>query len=127
MPFCMELIYWPLKQVKRFAMRQSFGKLSNPAIGNATKNALIASSSAFSTSSGGGGGSGRGRGRGSFVIGPSDSQIVAPPGKTEAAGDDYDPKGDSISSPFPSGLGHGRGKPSFYPNPSFIFFLHVRW
>lgn len=108
--------------MKRFAVRRSLGKLSNPVIGNATK---TASSFAFSTSFGGGGGSGRGRGRGSFVIGPSDSQIVAPPGKTEATGDDYDPKGDSISSPFPSGLGHGRGKPlpSTPTRPSYSSFM----
>ncbi|KAE9450871.1 hypothetical protein C3L33_17226, partial [Rhododendron williamsianum] len=105
-------------------MRRSLGKLSSPVIGNATKNTLIASSSAFSTSSGGG--SGRGRGRGSSVIGPSDSQIPPLPGKPEAAGDDDDPKGGLISSPLPSGLGHGRGKPlpSSTPTlPSYSSFI----
>ncbi|XP_058184054.1 uncharacterized protein LOC131301690 isoform X1 [Rhododendron vialii] len=112
-------------------MRRSLGKLSSPVIGNATKNTLIiASSSAFSTSSGGGGGggggSGRGRGRGSSVIGPSDSQIPPLPGNPEAAGDDDDPKGGFISSPLPSGLGHGRGKPlpSSTPTlPSYSSFI----
>ncbi|XP_058219168.1 uncharacterized protein LOC131329811 isoform X1 [Rhododendron vialii] len=110
-------------------MRRSLRKLSNPVIGNATKNTLIPSSSTFSTSSGGGGGSGRGRGQGSSIIGPSDSQIAAStpplPGKTEAAGDGDDPKGDFSSSPFPSGLGHGRGKPlpSTPTLPSYSSFM----
>ncbi|KAF7141546.1 hypothetical protein RHSIM_Rhsim06G0244600 [Rhododendron simsii] len=112
-------------------MRGSLGKLSNPVIGIATKRTLIPSSSTFSTSSGGGGGggSGRGRGQGSSVIGPSDSQIAAStpplPGKTEASGDGDDPKGDFRSSPFPSGLGHGRGKPlpSMPTLPSYSSFM----
>lgn len=78
-------------------MRRSFTKLSNP-IGNATKQTLLSSSSAFpySTSSDGGGGRGRGRG---FDF-PSSKFSPTSPGNT-----------DSPSPPSTLGHGHGRGQP----------------
>ncbi|GMP74161.1 hypothetical protein CsSME_00031662 [Camellia sinensis var. sinensis] len=111
-------------------MRRSLGRISSPTIGNATKHNLIAfSSSAFSTfagggggeGEGGGGGGGRGRGRGSsnFQFTVPASTNPAPPAPGDGDGDDDDPKG------FPSGMGHGRGKP--LPGtpilPSFSSFI----
>ncbi|KAF3448793.1 hypothetical protein FNV43_RR09506 [Rhamnella rubrinervis] len=86
-------------------MRGSIGigrKLPNPSnISNAAKQTLIP----FSTSSGsggGGGGGGRGRGRGgSPPTGPT--RFVQPVSEHSTP--------NSSDSPFPSGLGHGRGKP----------------
>lgn len=83
-------------------------KLPNPS--NISNAALIP----FSTSSGNGGG-GRGRGRGGS---PPTAPIRFDPPESE------DSSPDSSDSPFPSGLGHGRGKPipSSPVLPSFSSF-----
>lgn len=88
------------------------GRFSNPrSLTNVTRHTLISSSS-FYSSSGAAGGRGGGRGRGSS--GPSSFDFGSPvPGKPEPADD---PNSESFQSPFPSGLGHGRGKP--LPQPS---------
>ncbi|XP_057971548.1 uncharacterized protein LOC131160178 [Malania oleifera] len=89
-------------------MRGSIGRRL-PALGSAAKPSQIASSSSlFSTSSSSSsGGGGRGRGRGSSS-GPPRFDFCAP-GKPDSG--DSKPL-DSVDTPFPSGLGHGRGKPA---------------
>lgn len=81
-------------------MRRSLGKLSHPAIGQTSRQAL------FSSSAGNGGGRGRGRGSDS----PKFSFVDSIPSKNEP-----NTPGDQTSIPSP--LGHGRGKP-FPPPPN---------
>ncbi|KAL6984288.1 hypothetical protein U1Q18_017667 [Sarracenia purpurea var. burkii] len=97
--------------------------VSNPTVGNVRKITLTSCSSSFaalSTSVGGSGGGGRGRRRGSSFAGPPDYQSSAE--KIEPGDDDFE---GHPPSPFPSGLGHGGGKPlpSTPLLPSFSSFM----
>ncbi|XP_043723920.1 COPII coat assembly protein sec16-like [Telopea speciosissima] len=87
-------------------MSGSLGRLASTSSCKTSKQSLIISSSAYSTFAAGGGGRGRGggRGSGSGSSGAPDLSPAQTPGKpdTDAEADD---------AFFPSGFGHGRGKP----------------